>query len=301
MNIVTFWNPVYRVEGVIKFVTAAISVLTAVLLFPLIPQALTLRSAKELEEKNRELEAAYKAVIAHRAKADHERALREEVEQFAYIASHDLKEPLRTIALFTELLKKSSRGKLDPETEGYLGFIVNSASRMNALISDLVSYSLLQSRELKHTAVSLRDGVNRAIENLSVALSEAGAEIVNEVPSDAKVLGVSTQLTQLFQNLIANGVKFQFAGRKPVIRISAVLQEGLWIASIADNGIGFDEKYGDRIFQVFKRLHSSEQTYRGTGMGLAICKRIVDQHGGEIWANSAEGNGSTFFFSIPSA
>lgn len=278
MNIVTLWIPIYRAEGIVKLITAGISVWTAILLFPLIPQALSLRSQKEFEaEQNR----------------------RRQLEHFAHIASHDLKEPLRTISLFSELLSKK---EMDVESQEYFAHINRSSQRLAELIEDLSSYSRLDVDGLHKERVNLRDCFQEAFESLTVALEEAKVEVQVSLPSSKfEVLAVKSQIVQLFQNLISNAIKFRKQNAPLQLRVEGTLDNKTALVSISDNGIGFDPQFAEQIFVVFKRLHTVEAGYQGTGMGLAICKKVIERHGGEIWAKSSPDQGSTFLFRLPLA
>jgi signal transduction histidine kinase len=220
-----------------------------------------------------------------------------ELEQFAYVASHDLQEPLRMVASYTELLGERYRGKLDANADKYIGYAVDGAHRMQRLISDLLTYARVssQAKPLQPTDAS---AVLASVLRLMHATIEANkAEIVcGELPT---VMADETQLGQLFQNLINNAIKFH-SDRPPRVEVSAQAKEGTWDFSVKDNGIGMEMENAGRIFQMFQRLHSREE-YDGTGIGLAIAKRIVDRHSGRIWCESVPGQGSAFHFTMPQA
>ena len=224
----------------------------------------------------------------------------QELEQFAYVASHDLQEPLRMIASYNQLLQRRYADKLDSEAHEFICFAVDGAIRMQALITDLLAYSRVGSRAKAFSPIDCGEVLNRVLKNLEVAIEESGAKITRTgLP---RVIGDATQLTQLFQNLIANAIKFR--GSKPaVIQISAALHGGAdareWHFAVSDDGIGIAPQYFERIFVIFQRLHHREE-YSGTGIGLAVCKKIVERHGGRIWVESAPDQGSTFHFTIPS-
>ena len=219
----------------------------------------------------------------------------EDLEQFAYVASHDLQEPLRMIASYLQLIERRYKGKLDGQADQFIEFAVNGATRMQTLIRDLLTYSRIGVHRKDPKPVDVSATVKFALENLKIAIAEKQASImVDPLPT---VVGEATLLTQLFQNLVDNGIKF-CTEATPRIHISASREGAEWIFSVADNGIGIDPQYLDHVFVIFKRLHGRDH-YPGTGIGLAICKRIVDRQGGRIWAESEPGKGTAFKFSIP--
>ncbi len=218
------------------------------------------------------------------------------LEQFAYIASHDLQEPLRTMGAFAELLTKKYRGQLDAEANKFLSFIVSAANRMSALVTELLAYARLAQEEGGPCSVAIDEDLETALTDLSQLVTESGAVITHD-PMPA-VQANRNQIVRLFQNLIGNALKYRKHGETPTIHIAAERQGAEWVISVRDNGIGFDPKEASAIFAPFKRLHSSNE-YPGTGVGLAICRRIVNAHGGRIWAESEPGVGSTFFFTLP--
>ncbi|NJN59214.1 MAG: GAF domain-containing protein [Leptolyngbyaceae cyanobacterium SL_5_9] len=218
-----------------------------------------------------------------------------DLEQFAYVASHDLQEPLRMVASYLQLLERRYRGQLDHTADEFIAYAVDGATRMQTLINDLLNYSRVDSRGKSFVLISCSAILDRAIANLQSAIEAANATLtcapLPEIMADA------TQLTQLFQNLISNALKFH--SDQPLhIHVSAQHRADAWLFSVQDNGIGIDSEYIDRIFLIFQRLHSRGE-YPGTGIGLAICKKIVERHGGNIWVESQPGQGSTFYFTIP--
>jgi len=218
-----------------------------------------------------------------------------ELEQFAYVASHDLQEPLRMVRSFVELLQQRYAGQLDAEADEFIGFAVDGAARMQALIRGLLAYSRVDRRTSSPGPVDCDRLVQNALRNLQVAIAEAKAQVTHDpLPT---VTGDETQLLQLFQNLLGNAIKFRNEAA-PRVHIAAARRGAEWVFSVRDNGIGFDPQYAERIFMIFQRLHTREE-YGGTGIGLAVCKKIVECHGGRIWAESAPGQGSTFYFTLP--
>jgi Bacteriophytochrome (light-regulated signal transduction histidine kinase) len=218
-----------------------------------------------------------------------------DLQKFAYVASHDLQEPLRAVSGFVTLIANKHGKTLDDETLAWINHAVEGSSRMRTLINDLLAYARVESRGKELQKVDTNKALTVAKRDLSVAIEESQAEIVSDdLP---EVIGEESQLTQVFQNLIANAIKFH-ATEKPVVRIKVKDDDDNWLFSVTDNGIGFDEEHAERIFVIFQRLHGREE-YKGTGIGLALCKKIIERHGGRIWAKSERGKGSTFFFTIP--
>jgi signal transduction histidine kinase len=218
-----------------------------------------------------------------------------DLEQFAYVASHDLQEPLRMVAAYTQLLSERYKGKLDENADKYIHYAVDGATRMQTLVKDLLAFSRVgrQGREAQLTECSTL--VNRALKNLQAAIQESGARVeYADLPS---IVADASLLTQVFQNLIGNAIKFR--GTEPiVVRITAEKTKQETIFSIADNGIGIASEHSELIFAIFKRLHTREE-YPGSGIGLSICKKVIEQHGGRIWVESEPGHGCTFRFTLP--
>jgi light-regulated signal transduction histidine kinase (bacteriophytochrome) len=217
-----------------------------------------------------------------------------ELEQFAYIASHDLQEPLRMVASYTELLAQRYQGQLDERADKYIKYAVDGAKRMQRLVNDLLTFSRVGRNERPTQPTDLNEVVGTVLKNLGHAVSKSGATI--ETRNLPTVMADDVQIGQVFQNLIGNAIKFH-AERAPHIRINAERTTGKWLCSVADNGIGIEAQYSERIFQMFQRLHDRE-TYEGSGIGLAIAKKIVERHGGKIWFESEPGKGTTFFFTL---
>jgi PAS domain S-box-containing protein len=219
----------------------------------------------------------------------------EDLKQFASAASHDLQEPLRGIAGFVKLLEKRYKGKLDEKADEYIDYIVDDVNRMQMLIKDLLEYSRVSAKGQIFKTANCAVSLELALSNLRTAIEASTAEVTYD-PLPV-VMGDAAQLTRLFQNVIGNAIKFR--GKEPLrIYISARQKENEWIFSIRDNGIGIDPEQAERVFVIFQRLHA-RQEYPGTGIGLAICKRIVERHGGRIWLESEPGKGSVFYFTIP--
>jgi PAS domain S-box-containing protein len=227
--------------------------------------------------------------------ADTLRQSNQELEQFAYVASHDLQEPLRAVANYTQLLARKYSGNLDEKADKYIGYIVDGATRMQQLINDLLTYSRVGRQTLNLQEVDTNIVCKRALDGLRMAIAENNAVVTHDpLPT---IVADAAQITQLFQNLLSNAIKYRDES-DPQIHISANHTEAEWTFSVKDNGIGIDPQYAERIFVIFQRLHT-RRDYSGTGIGLAICKKIVELHKGQIWVESESGKGSTFYFTIP--
>jgi light-regulated signal transduction histidine kinase (bacteriophytochrome) len=218
-----------------------------------------------------------------------------ELQQFAYVASHDLQEPLRMVMSNLALLKKKYGDNLDPKAKEYVSTAVNGSERMRELVNDILEYSRIESQPREFVKVDMNEVVRTVIDVLHLAKHEARAEVqIDSLPS---ICADQKQMTQLLTNLVSNAIKFRGV-EPPRIRISAEPMAREFVFSVADNGIGIDPKYQENLFKMFSRLHSIDE-YPGTGVGLAISKKIVERHGGRIWIQSALGSGTTFFFTIP--
>jgi signal transduction histidine kinase len=252
----------------------------------------------ELEERvcQRTAELEREVLQRQRALAELTRS-NQDLEQFAYVASHDLQEPLRKVHVYLQLLERRCGDALDAEARRFLGFAVEAAGRMQTLVHDLLAYSRVGSRGKPFGPIDTAAAFDEAAANLETVIREAGGTVTRgPLPS---VRGDTTQLVQLFQNLLANALKFR-GGRAPVVHAAAEPAEGGWRFAVRDNGIGIDPRYSHRLFVLFQRLCSRSE-YPGTGIGLAICKKIVERHGGRIGLQSEPGKGSTFWFTLPAS
>jgi PAS domain S-box-containing protein len=237
-----------------------------------------------------------------RAEAEQERLVQElarsnrDLEQFAYVASHDLQEPLRMVASYAKLLANRYQGRLDADADEFIAYVVDGATRMQQLINSLLTYSRVGTHGKEFAPTSGEAVLQAALTNLDLAIQESGVAITHDpLPT---VMADESQLSQLFQNLVSNAIRFR-SEQPPEIHISAERHNGDWLFSVRDNGVGIEAQYFDRIFIIFQRLHTQAE-YPGTGIGLAICKKIVERHGGRIWVESEPGQGSTFYFTFQS-
>ena len=267
---------------------------------PVIPEILAAKVQvfAELFRKNRELErqkinllSLYKEL--ERSNLEIKRS-NSELEKFAYVASHDMQEPLRTIISYLQLLQEKLDKHLDKETEQYMDYVIGAGYRMRDLITGLLEYSRINRTDGIEEEVDVNLVLKEVLGNLGTTINESKATIVaDKLPV---IKGGHLHLVRLFQNLISNAIKFS-GQKEPRIKISHIAKDGFYQFSVEDNGIGIDPKYGERIFEIFQRLHPIGE-YPGMGIGLAICKKIVERHGGKIWVESQPGKGSTFFFII---
>jgi light-regulated signal transduction histidine kinase (bacteriophytochrome) len=239
----------------------------------------------KLGERNAELAQANQAL----------KRSNEELQQFAFMASHDLQTPLRSISGFVQLLQSNYAGALDEQADDWIRRIVQSAELMHTLIRDVLAYSSVDSQALPFQPIRFREVFNDAVALLEGSIHDVGGQVTcDELPA---VMGERTQLMQLMQNLIGNGLKFHGL-EPPHVHVSAESGGNEWVFSVRDNGIGISPEHHERIFEIFRRLHS-QQEYPGTGIGLAVCRRVVGHHGGRIWVESEAGHGSVFRFTIP--
>ncbi len=244
------------------------------------------REIVERKEQERRLEEIAAAL----------RQSNQELERFAYVASHDLQEPIRAITSYAQLIARRYQGRLDPDADEFLQFIVDGGMRMQALVNDLLEYSRVSTQGKPLEPTESESALRHALDNLNQTIEDQGACITHDpLP---RVMADNSQLVRLFQNLIDNAIKFRREDERPEIHISVRPSGTMVQFSVRDNGIGIDPEYRDKIFVMFQRLHTMEQ-YPGTGIGLAICKRIVERHGGRIWVESEPGKGSVFHFTLP--
>lgn len=307
MNIWNIWHSAYRLDGMVKAITALASIPTAILMFRLVPQAVALPSPEDLRkeiEQRAQAEAEVRSLNIELERRVEERTAmlkrsNAALQRFAYVSSHDLREPIRTIRTFNQLLAKDYAGKLDPKADQYISFVVDASARMQTLVSDLLNYSRVLDSEAPRQvkAVNSATVLEIAMMDLRQSIQESGASIrYGDLP---EVLMDETHLKQLFENLIGNAIKYRRPEVPLEISVDAQLCEGRWLFSVEDNGIGIESQYFDQIFQAFRRLHGKD--YPGSGIGLTICKEIVETSGGRMWVESEPGQGSTFKFTLPAA
>jgi signal transduction histidine kinase len=245
------------------------------------------------EGRIRELNAELERRVQQRTEAL--QRSNEDLQQFAYVASHDLQEPLRMVASYTELLQRRYKGKLDADADQFIDYAIDGVKRMNTLIRDLLAYSRAGDTPEEHlVSVTTEEVLSTALQNLRASIGEVNADVTHDPLPVVQYDPI--RLTQVFQNLIGNALKYR-GDKPPHIHVSSKTRGSEVIFVVKDNGIGIDPKYHSQIFGIFKRLHGRE--YEGTGIGLAMCKKIIERHGGRIWVESIVGDGSTFYFSIP--
>ena len=246
------------------------------------------------DELNKEITERKKAEDTIQQTLEELRRSNKELDQFAYVASHDLQEPLRIVSGFIQLLQQRYQGKLDIQADEFINFAVKGVYQMQALINDLLTYSRIETRGKQFETVDCAKLLDRVLDDMEPMIRRNGAVItVGHLP---EIKADAVQVTQLFRNLIGNAIKFR-SDKPPEIFISAELKDNKWVFSVKDNGIGIESQYLDRIFVLFQRLHGRDK-YEGTGIGLTICKKIVERHNGKIWVESQPGQGSTFYFTI---
>ena len=250
------------------------------------------RSQEEVRQLNSQLEQRIEARTAQLQRSN------EDLERFAYVASHDLQEPLRLVGSYVGLLAHRYRGKLDTDADSFIQFAVDGSKRMQNMIDDLLAYSRAGTQALNTSIVDMNSVLTQAVGNVQVAIEESDAEITWDAMPPIQADEI--KLVQVFQNLFSNSIKFRNTDKPPRVHVASRKDGENWIITVQDNGIGFDPKYSDRIFMLFQRLHSVGK-YPGTGLGLAIMKRIIELHGGTVSVDSTPGEGSTFYLTLPAA
>jgi light-regulated signal transduction histidine kinase (bacteriophytochrome) len=277
------WGEAERQLGTTRAMIGAIFVLVAVAAFG--------AAATITERARREAALRSRSEELQRSNAD--------LERFAYVASHDLQTPLRNVASYAQLLGRRYRGRLDSDADEFIGYIADGCKRMSQMVIDLLNYARVNSDAFPPTAVSADAAMAEVLANLRAEIEAVHAQVVVEpLPT---VMASSSQMVSLLQNLLGNALKYRHPERIPEITVRARRERGgMWRFSVADNGIGIEPQYFERIFNFFERLHP-QHVYGGTGVGLAICRRIVRRFGGEIWVDARPGLGATFLFTLPDA
>ena len=221
----------------------------------------------------------------------------QELERFAYVASHDLRQPLRMVSSYLTLLERRMGGRLDEEERQFLGYAVDGAHRMDRMIVDLLEYSRVGRLDKSRVVLSLGDVMGQAVDNLKAAIADSAAELT--IPANLpQVVGIESELVRLFQNLLANAIKFRLPDRAPKVSVECMDMEREWVISVTDNGIGISPQDHGRLFNVFQRLVTQDE-YEGTGIGLAVCRKICESNGGRIWVKSQAGEGASFLVALP--
>ncbi len=311
MEVYTLWYPAYWISAFLKGVTAVASVSTCILVILTIPKIYKLNKEILLSEKRRlqliNVNSHLEEMVRWRTKELEENKEKMEryandlersngdLEQFAAIVSHDLKEPLRTVANYIDLIRSRVPLDKDEVVKNSVNFLLEAVKRMNSLIDDLLEYSHVCSKREKIVQVDLEQALDNALAALKSTIDDNNVKVIREKLPIVYIK--SNYITQIFQNLIGNAIKYR-SKERPEIIVRAEEGEGEWIFSVRDNGIGFDQQYATRIFKIFQRLHGRSE-YSGTGVGLAICKKIVVHNGGRIWAVSTPKMGSVFYFTLP--
>jgi signal transduction histidine kinase len=285
IDVAMFWIPAYRINALIRFVTGIVSIATVFALIRYFNEAVGLRTSKEFD-----VELALRQQIMQELSRSNK-----ELQQFAYVASHDLQSPLKTISNYLTLLESKYGDQLEPDARRLIGVSTSATERMRVLINDLLDFSRVGSNH-QFTEVNLNELIAEILEEQQSEIQSTGVSVdVGPLPT---ITGHRTDLKQVFQNLISNGLKYHRPNAVPSLTIRAVDEGQFFRFSISDNGIGIDKQHFERVFQIFQRLHGRNE-YSGTGIGLATCKKVIDIYGGQIWLESTLGEGTTFYFTLP--
>lgn len=285
LDVMMFWYPAYRINALVRFVTGIVSILTVIALIRYFKEAVGLRTSKEYDR-----ELSYRQLAMQELTRSNE-----ELQQFAYVASHDLQAPLKTIANYLSLLEAKHGDKLDADAQRLVGVSTAAANRMRTLIDDLLEFSRV-GRQVALELVNLNEIVAEILDEQQAEIEATDATIdLDPLPI---IMGHPTDIKQVFQNLIGNGLKYRRREVAPHISVRAREEADQFQFSVSDNGIGIDGKYFNHVFQLFQRLHGRSE-YAGTGIGLATCKKVVEIYGGKIWLDSTVGAGTTFYFTLP--
>ena len=285
LDVLMFWYPAYRINALVRFITGVVSIFTVLALIRYFNEAVGLRTSTEYDR-----ELSYRQLALQELTRSNE-----ELQQFAYVASHDLQSPLKTIVNYLSLLEAKHGHQLDADAQRLIGVSTAAADRMRDLIRDLLEFSRLGS-DVAFTQLDLNQIVTEIMDEQQADIQAVKATIdVGPLPA---IMGHHTDVKQLFQNLISNGLKYRRPEVAPHIVIRSKVEQDQYQFSIADNGIGIEGQHFDRVFQLFQRLHGRGQ-YAGTGIGLATCKKVVEIYGGKIWLDSTVGVGTTFYFTLP--
>ena len=281
--------PVILVSGALGELTAVECIKQGAADYVLKDHLARLPQAVQRAMRERKLREEHRQLLEDLARSNRD------LEQFAYIASHDLQEPLRMVAIYTQLLAERYAGKLDADADKYIHYSVDGALRMQKLVQDLLAFSRVGRQSVALRSTDCNEVFEAALKNLEAAMQQSGA--VARHAHLPVVIADSSQLIQVFQNLVGNAIKFR-GSQPPVIRVDAEMKGKEWVFSVSDNGIGIAPEHAENVFEVFRRLHTRTE-YPGNGIGLAICKKVIEQHGGRIWVESQVDHGSTFKFTFP--
>lgn len=284
--IIGIWEPLYRFEGLVKLVTGAVSLVAAVVLLRTLPDAIKIGSPRQLKDINAELELKTKELAKHN----------EFLKNLAYATAHDLREPARGVSIHAQMLAQKYSDELSPHVMEELKYLADESRRLYSLIESVINYSYVESEEFKMTTVNLGVVAEQVKRTVGVVIDEAGAALhFGPMPV---VKGNERLLNVLLQNIITNSIKFRQTDVPLVVNVTAASKGAFYQLSVTDNGIGFDNRYNQQVFEIFRRLNPVG-VYRGSGLGLAICKRIVEMHGGTISATSEPGKGTTITATLP--